>query len=266
MGTYVVKLPDVGEGIAEAELVEWHVAVGDVITEDQPIADVMTDKATVELPSPVAGTIAKLGAEAGDVVAIGSDLVWIDTDGGSGRRHGDGAGKRAGSRTDARSRACRNGRETARTINRNRPSRRRAARLAPLCAAPAVRRRAGDLGIDLTSLTGSGPDGRVVHGDLDRLLAERRSPATSSPTQPTPAGDDVEAVKVIGLRRNIAQRMQESTRRIPHFTYVEEVDVTDVERLRAELNRQHEGARPRLTLLPAAACELSSSPSASSPR
>ena len=81
MGTYVVKLPDVGEGIAEAELVEWHVAVGDVITEDQPIADVMTDKATVELPSPVGGTIAKLGAEAGDVVAIGSDLVWIDTDG-----------------------------------------------------------------------------------------------------------------------------------------------------------------------------------------
>ena len=103
MGTYVVRVPDVGEGIAEAELVEWHVAVGDVITEDQPIADVMTDKATVELPSPVSGTIARLGAEAGDVVAIGSDLVWIDTDGAdaagdAGERTG-GGGSTAGERT-----------------------------------------------------------------------------------------------------------------------------------------------------------------------
>ena len=119
-------------------------------------------------------------------------------------------------------------------------------------AAPAVRRHAADLGIELGGVTGSGPDGRVVHGDLDQVLVARPALATASPpvAVPTPASDDVEAVKVIGLRRNIAQRMQESTRRIPHFTYVEEVDVTDVERLRAELNRQHEGTRPRLTVLP----------------
>ena len=116
-----------------------------------------------------------------------------------------------------------------------------------------MRRRAADLGIDLSAVAGSGPDGRVVHGDLDRVLRDGAAPAPSRPAVVAAAGvadDDVEAVKIAGLRRNIAQRMQESTRRIPHFTYVEEVDVTDVERLRAELNRQHEGRRPRLTLLP----------------
>jgi 2-oxoisovalerate dehydrogenase E2 component (dihydrolipoyl transacylase) len=120
-------------------------------------------------------------------------------------------------------------------------------------AAPAVRRRAADLGIALTDVAGTGPDGRVVHGDLDRLVAAARPmPGAQAAAGPAPQAvdDDVEAVKVIGLRRNIAQRMQESTRRIPHFTYVDEVDVTDLERLRAELNRQHEGARPRLTVLP----------------
>ena len=136
MGTYVVKLPDVGEGIAEAELVEWHVAVGDVITEDQPIADVMTDKATVELPSPVAGTIAKLGAEAGDVVAIGSDLVWIDTDG---DRAADTVAEPASEpdgRAGARGHRRRSGRGRRRTISRNRPSRRRRAGLARLWPHP----------------------------------------------------------------------------------------------------------------------------------
>ena len=115
-----------------------------------------------------------------------------------------------------------------------------------------MRRRAAALGIELATVAGSGPDGRVVHGDLDRLLGDRGSPTTARPTAsaPTSVSDAVELVKVIGLRRNIAQRMQESARRIPHFTYVEELDVTDVERLRAELNTQYKDARPRLTLLP----------------
>jgi 2-oxoisovalerate dehydrogenase E2 component (dihydrolipoyl transacylase) len=251
MSTYVIKLPDVGEGIAEAELVEWHVAVGDVIAEDQPIADVMTDKATVELPSPVGGTIARLGAEAGDVVAIGSELVWIETD-----------GPDATTVTAEATPANEEERPApveppAAESESDLPTSVAYAPAAPprstgALAAPAVRRRAADLGITLTSVTGTGPDGRVVHGDLDRLLAERPTASGAASTRVTPqvVDDDVDAVKVIGLRRNIAQRMQESTRRIPHFTYVEEVDVTNVEQLRAELNRQYEGSRPRLTVLP----------------
>jgi 2-oxoisovalerate dehydrogenase E2 component (dihydrolipoyl transacylase) len=255
VGTYVVKLPDVGEGIAEAELVEWHVAVGDVIAEDQPIADVMTDKATVELPSPVGGKIAKLGAEAGDVVAIGSDLVWIET---------DGAAAPDGPVDEPVSTPA----ETAEPDQAepasepppiepdgdlvSPPETSPPPRAATPLAAPAVRRRAAALGIELATVAGSGPDGRIVHGDLDRLLGDRgaTAPARPTATTPTAVSDDVEAIKVIGLRRNIAQRMQESTRRIPHFTYVDEVDVTDVERLRAELNQQYEGARSRLTVLP----------------
>jgi 2-oxoisovalerate dehydrogenase E2 component (dihydrolipoyl transacylase) len=251
VSTYVVKLPDVGEGIAEAEVVEWHVAVGDVVDEDQPIVDVMTDKATVELPSPVAGTVAKLGAEAGDVVQIGSELVWIETDGSAPAEAPAGEEVVEPAPVEAVPPAPQPAAELAEPEAAAAPP--TPATAAPT-AAPAVRRRATDLGIDLAAVAGSGPDGRVVHGDLDRALTARTPPA-SDPARPavgSPAveGDDVEAIKVVGLRRNIAQRMQESKRRIPHFTYVEEVDVTDVERLRAELNRQHEGDRPRLTLLP----------------
>ena len=252
MGTYVVKLPDVGEGIAEAELVEWHVAVGDVITEDQPIADVMTDKATVELPSPVGGTIAKLGAEAGDVVAIGSDLVWIDTDGDTVATAPaiEPVNEQASEQPQVEAPHPPGATATGEQPQRDAPPAAPRERAGDALAAPAVRRRAADLGIELASLAGTGPDGRIVHGDLDRLLATRPTASIGGPAVDTSSEDEVEVVKVIGLRRNIAQRMQESTRRIPHFTYVEEVDVSDVERLRAELNRQHEGARPRLTLLP----------------
>jgi 2-oxoisovalerate dehydrogenase E2 component (dihydrolipoyl transacylase) len=260
VSTYVVKLPDVGEGIAEAELVEWHVSVGDVIAEDQPIADVMTDKATVELPSPVGGTIARLGAEAGDIVAIGSDLVWIETDGADAPIATAAAVAAPAPAQEAERPerpAAEPDAEPGAEPDGDRPSPVAAAPAAPprptgALAAPAVRRRAANLGIALTSVTGTGPDGRVTHGDLDRLLAERPTTggAAAPGTTPQTVDDDVEAVKVIGLRRNIAQRMQESTRRIPHFTYVEEVDVTNVEQLRAEFNRQHENSRPRLTVLP----------------
>ena len=234
MGTYVVKLPDVGEGIAEAELVEWHVTVGDVIAEDQPIADVMTDKATVELPSPVGGTIARLGAEAGDVVAIGSDLVWIETDGAGGADGADAPAATAEAAPTQEAERPAPSEPPAAEPDGDRPTPAAEEPAAPprltgALAAPAVRRRAADLGIALTSVTGTGPDGRVVHGDLDRLLAERPTTGGQRPRESHPqvVDDDVEAVKVIGLRRNIAQRMQESTRRIPHFTYVEEVDVTE---------------------------------------
>jgi 2-oxoisovalerate dehydrogenase E2 component (dihydrolipoyl transacylase) len=250
VSTYVVKLPDVGEGVAEAEVVEWHISVGDVVEEDQPIVDVMTDKATVELPSPVAGTVAKLGAEAGEVVPIGSDLVWIETDGSAPEqaRSQDVAEPEPVAAVPVAAEPEPVDAEAEPAVAAEEPTPRTAAPT----AAPAVRRRAADLGIDLASVAGSGPDGRIVHGDLDQVLSDRAASAPARPavTAPVAAGDDVDAVRIAGLRRNIAQRMQESKRRIPHFTYVEEVDVTEVEKLRAELNRQHEGRRARLTLLP----------------
>ena len=244
MSEYVVKLPDVGEGIAEAEIVEWHVAVGDTVAEDQVMVEVMTDKATVELPSPVAGVVLSVGAAVGEVLQVGSPLIRIET-----------------TSTDVMPPPIAASDETMATpppaiaaappaldsepASTARPS--AAGERGKSTAAPAVRDRARTLGIDLTAVVGSGPDGRVVHADLDAQLSRngpRRSP-------PVALGDDTtDDVPVIGLRRNIAQRMQIAKTRIPHFTYVEEVDVTEVERLRAELNRQHGDPRTRLTILP----------------
>jgi 2-oxoisovalerate dehydrogenase E2 component (dihydrolipoyl transacylase) len=252
VATFVVKLPDVGEGVAEAEVVDWHVTVGDAVEEDQPLADVMTDKATVELPSPVSGTIAKLGAEVGDVVAVGSDLIWIETEvETTPAPDGDEPDSEAATRSELTETRPENPPPVAEAVAPA-PAAQPRRGTAPL-AAPAVRRRAAALGLDLAAVDGSGPDGRVVHEDLDRRLTSDPGRARAAPAAVASViegTDEIESVKVIGLRRNIAKRMQESTRRIPHFTYVDEVDVTDVERLRAELNGTYEGARPRLTLLP----------------
>lgn len=261
MSTFVVKLPDVGEGVAEAEIVEWHVAVGDAVTDGQPLADVMTDKATVELPSPVDGTIAKLGAEIGDVVPVGSEVVWIETEAAAAASDAvvepvtaDAAAEEApaeavaepAEQPDVAPAAV--GEASVEAVAAERRAARRDG--APL-AAPAVRRRAAALGVDLADVDGTGPDGRVVHEDLDRRLTDKVvRPSVAAAAAAPAAADEIETVKVVGLRRNIAQRMQESSRRIPHFTYVDDVDVTELERLRAELNRQYEGERPKLTVLP----------------
>jgi 2-oxoisovalerate dehydrogenase E2 component (dihydrolipoyl transacylase) len=273
MADFAFKLPDVGEGVAEAEIVEWKVAVGDVVGEDQPVVDVMTDKATVELPSPVAGTIARLGAEVGDVVPVGSTLVWIDVhrDGPSTdtREAGqeavapeetgaEGPGRpaqphEAQAVTAVQERAQRDEPDalpaTVTPVDRAAAPRQEQAGPRPL-AAPAVRQRARTLGIDLETLTGTGPDGRVVHGDLDNLLSqrERAAPAARATRLRARAADEVESVKIAGLRRNVAARMEEA-HRIPHFTYVEEIDVTEVERVRAQLNDAHPND-PKLTVLP----------------
>ncbi len=267
MADHVVKLPDVGEGVAEAEIVEWRVTVGDTVDEDDPLVDVMTDKATVELPSPVAGTITRLGAEVGDVVAVGAELIWIATDGSAGAEDGDAAPAQpeAEAQTEPETEAEATPEPEATpsaepeaqpepppepepepSPDREGPEGRRPT------AAPAVRGRARELGIDLATVRGTGPDGRVVHADLDALLAGGAAPGrrvTASPV-PIPAAeeDEIERVPVRGLRRRIAAQMEEA-HRIPHFTYVEEVDVTELERLRAELNASRPQA-PRLTVLP----------------
>ncbi len=262
MAEYVVKLPDVGEGIAEAEIVEWHVNPGDEVVEDQVMVEVMTDKATVELPSPVAGVVISVGAAVGDILAVGSPLVRIDTGATTGNGQGsEPAAHEAPTEMAAAPPAQRDqdspaplppppepapAATAAPTNGKVAP----AAAPAAAMAAPTVRQRAKTLGIDLGTVTGSGPDGRVLHGDLDDQLSRQAPPSPSRARPPAGGEDVVDEVKVIGLRRNIAQRMQLSKTRIPHFTYVEEIDVTEAERLRAHLNQERLEGESRLTVLP----------------
>jgi 2-oxoisovalerate dehydrogenase E2 component (dihydrolipoyl transacylase) len=224
MARYVFRLPDVGEGIAEAEIVEWHVAVGDVIAEDDALVDVMTDKATVELTSPVAGRVTALTGGEGDDVAVGSDLVVLEIDG---EAPADEAVAPAAEPVAAAPAPV----EPA-----------PAASAKPL-ASPATRRRAKDQGVDLASVKGSGPAGRVVDADL----GQSPRPAARAPLA---RREGVEDVKVVGLRRRIAERLSDSKRRIPHFAYVEEIDVTELEGLRAHLNATKPEGRPSLSLPP----------------
>jgi 2-oxoisovalerate dehydrogenase E2 component (dihydrolipoyl transacylase) len=265
---YVVKLPDVGEGIAEAEIVEWHVNPGDTITEDQVMVEVMTDKATVELPSPVSGVVLSITGAAGDVISVGSPLIRIETNGASAAASTAPASAETpataplGDATESQAPLAPPVPEAAaaETHAENREVVQAAASSAEPTqaptAAPAVRQRAKALGIDLATVAGSGPDGRIVHGDLDAHLTRDGASGSTTAARPkvAPTGgtpdDSVDEIPVIGLRRNIAQRMQIAKTRIPHFTYVEEVDVNELERLRAQLNQDHADRDSRLTVLP----------------
>ncbi len=250
MGIHVIKMPDIGEGIAEVELAEWHVKVGDVVAEDQPLADVMTDKATVEIPSSAAGKVLALGGGVGQVLAVGAELIRIEVDGAGNQKtaHGVTPAKPAAAPAVAASVVAAVAKMPAG------PARQQPVAAAgsnkPL-ASPAVRKRALEAGVDLGAVAGSGPEGRITQDDIDAMLAGKTSPV---PAQAAGAGyarrDHEEVIPVIGLRRKIAQKMQESKQHIPHFTYVEEVDVTELEALRARLNAQWGATRGKLTLLP----------------
>lgn len=233
MGTLTIKVPDLGEGIAEVELVAWRVQPGDTVAEDQVLADVMTDKATVEIPSPVAGRVVALGGEVGQQIAVGAALIQIDVAGG-------GEAREAVPAVSAPAPAAMPAPAPA---EHARPSADK-----PL-AAPAVRHRASVLGIDLRQVPGSSADGRILHEDLDAWLLRRPGPPAPDAARYAERHDE-EAVPVTGVRRRIAQRMQDAMRRIPHFTYVEEVDVTELELLRARINERWGGERAHLTLLP----------------
>src|SRR3954451_13264302 len=259
MSEYVVKLPDVGEGIAEAEIVEWHVAAGDTITEDQVMVEVMTDKATVELPSPVAGVVTSLGGGIGDVLAVGSPLIRIETNAEAPNTETTvEASSNGASAAGAQSQPL----ELPEPAEDGAPEPMGDGLVEPVgdghsgatraSAAPAVRQRAKALGIDLATVTGTGPDGRVLHDDLDTVLQRQvKAEPQRRSTPVTAVGDDtVDEVKVVGLRRNIAQRMDLAKTRIPHFTYVEEIDVTEMERLRTHLNQERLDGESRLTVLP----------------
>lgn len=278
MGRYVFKLPDIGEGIAEAEIVAWHVKLGDHVEEDSRLADVMTGKATVEMESPVTGTIVEVAGEVGATVAIGSPLVVIEVEGYEASGHDAAPPVAAPSSAqvveDVVSPAEDNAGDVAPRPVKAQPEAKAVAARASRAlsssghalASPAVRKRAQALGVDLATVP-HGADGIVRHEDLDAfLLAGRAAPATAA-SAPSPAASSeakpakaevppmedlpgvAEKIKVIGLRRRIAENMAASKRSIPHFTYVDECDVTDLEALRAELN-DIRGTRPKLTLLP----------------
>ncbi len=241
MSDLVVRLPDVGEGVAEAELVAWHVAAGDVVTPNSTVAEVLTDKATVEIYSPVHGRIVALHGEVGQVLAVGADFIVIATD-----------AVAATDATDAAEvpddAAPQPGADTAEIIDNTPipeggdvvPGARRLDR-AVVSAAPAVRERARSLGIDLDAVAGSGPDGRITHQDLDRYRRAEVPPTADldPPSTQTP---------LIGLRRKIAARMTLAASRIPHITYVDDVDMTAVEQLRRTLAKEY--PEQRLTVLP----------------
>ena len=285
MGIHVIKMPDIGEGIAEVELVGWHVKVGDTVAEDQPLADVMTDKATVEIPSPVVGRVVALGGEVGQVMAVGGELIRLEVEG-EGNVKGDAAAQKpqaaaaapapaasASAAAPAKADKAPAGGvagQIAASLQSSAaapqtpsapsapPSRAAAARQAPAAtrqpgekplASPAVRKRAWDLGIELRFVHGSGPAGRVMHEDLDAYL-QGQGAATAARGPAYAERNDEEQVPVIGLRRKIAQKMAESKRRIPHFSYVEEIDVTELEDLRVSLNAKFGESRGKLTLLP----------------
>ena len=254
MGKYIFKLPDVGEGTAEAEIVAWHVKIGDVIKEDQHLVDVMTDKATVEMTSPVSGKIIALHGEAGAMAPVGSPLVELEVEGAGNEadvKRNAAAKPAAAPAPKAEERKAAPAPKPAPEPVKVEPAVPVAARVfgdKPL-ASPAVRQRADELGIKLQFVEGSGPGGRISHADLDSFIARGGASARSSGGG-LARREGVDEIKVIGLRRKIAEKMQDAKRRIPHFAYVEEIDMTELEALRAHMNATKQKDQPKLTLLP----------------
>ena len=259
MGTFAFKLPDIGEGVVEGEVVEWMVAVGDVVKEDDPILSVMTDKATVEIPAPCDGTVTKIIGDAGDILPVGVVCIEFEV---------DGDGNASASEAEPEPAV----EEKPEPVAEPEPSPEPAAPSEPVpapvavagpaverapgtkpLASPAVRQRARAAGVDLYHVAGSGPAGRISHADLDVHLsggATRASASTPMGSTAKVAKTGTEEIKVIGLRRKIADSMMASYSTIPHFSYFEEVDVTELESLRQHLNATRPEGAPKLTYLP----------------
>jgi 2-oxoisovalerate dehydrogenase E2 component (dihydrolipoyl transacylase) len=310
MGQYVFKLPDVGEGTAEAEIVAWHVKIGDVVQEDDPLVDVMTDKATVEMTAPVSGKVVAIHGEPGDMAAVGGPIAVFETEseadlgppaatvaaslkvagetpavqeapkpnggaetqelqakprikapagatwseeqvqaamqgGGARQAH---AVPAAAMPASAAPKPKAQGQASSQAIARPEARAPTVREHGHAQASPAVRARAQRLGIDLSQIRGGGPDGRITHEDLDAVLVPASGMRRTGSALAERNG--IEPVKVIGLRRKIAEKMQDAKRRIPHYAYVEECDLTELEELRAHLNAAKRNDQPKLTLLP----------------
>ena len=261
MGKFEFKLPDIGEGVVEGEIVEWMVAVGDTVKEDDPILSVMTDKATVEIPAPCDGVVASIVGEAGDILPVGGVCIVFDVDGeGNASEASEAAEPVAEKDEPAEEKAPVEEKAAAPPAPELPPVAAQPA-AAPVAraagtkalASPAVRQRARAANIDLQLVAGSGPAGRISHADLDRHIAGGAAAAT--PSMPMGgvakvARNGTEDIKVIGLRRKIADGMMSSYSTIPHFSYFEEVDVTELEALRQHLNATRPEGAPKLTYLP----------------
>ncbi|MDG1537023.1 MAG: dihydrolipoamide acetyltransferase family protein [Candidatus Poseidoniaceae archaeon] len=263
MGTFAFKMPDIGEGVVEGEVVEWMVAVGDTVKEDDPILSVMTDKATVEIPSPVDGTVTKVVGEAGDILPVGVVCIEFEVEGAGNASASDDApaAKEAPAPAAKESKP----EPTPEVAPAPTPAPKAAATPAPAAApvarapgtkalaSPAVRQRAREANISLDHVAGSGPAGRISHADLDAHIAGGAAGASRAAPMGGRARTELngtEAMKVIGLRRKIADSMIASYSSIPHFSYFEEVDVTALEELRQHLNATRPEGAPKLTYLP----------------
>ncbi|TDK33198.1 dihydrolipoamide acetyltransferase family protein [Luteimonas terrae] len=276
MGHHVIKMPDIGEGIAEVEVIAWKVEVGGTVAEDQVVAEVMTDKAMVEIPSPVAGTVVSLGGKPGEMMAVGSELIRLEVEGAGNLKAGaaepePAAAKPAEPKAEAPKVEAPKPAPAAEPTPAAAPA--KSAAPAPAAkseargaitnsvlaageqplASPAVRRRAWDMGIELRYVPATGPGGRILQADLD-AYAEAGGKAQASGGSASGGGyarrTGEQQIQIMGLRRKIAQKMQQSWSNIPHITYVEEIDVTEVEVLRAKLNERWGKTRGKLTLLP----------------
>ncbi len=253
MAKFTFNMPDVGEGVAEAEVVEWHVKVGDTVNEDQHLVDVMTDKATIDIESPVDGVVTALAGDVGDVVAVGAMLLEIEIDGVEAVAPEPKAEEKNPDPTPEPARSEPAPQPVDETIATASVEAAASQPVAKVLASPAVRKRAQELGIDLAQVKAAA-DGRVRHADLDAFLSYN----AGSGFAPAGGTRSDKPIKVIGLRKRIAANMAASKRNIPHFSYVEEVDVTELERMRADLNSAR-GAKPKLTMLPmliTAICKL----------
>ena len=259
MAKYDFKLPDIGEGVVEGEVVTWHVSVGDSVSEDDPIVDVMTDKATVTIPSPTDGTVLSLNGEVGDMIAVGSVLIEFDTDGTALESPSDAeepevveeekpeVEKKPPAKIERKVEVKEP--EISKSIERSAPEI-PVSNSKTVLASPAVRRRARESGIDLSSLNGSGPAGRIRHADIDAFVAGGGAVMGAPPVAYSTKRSGISEVKIVGLRRKISEQMVKSAFSIPHFSYFEEVDVTELEALRQALNASRGEDQPKLTYLP----------------
>ena len=264
MSRYVFKLPDLGEGTVEAEIVGWRVKPGDEVKEEDVICEVMTEKAAVEVPAPVSGRVLSTTGQPGDLVPVGADLIVFETDAGVATEGGNGAGIPAAKQSVAERVAV----SAPPAPNISSQSVPVAAKVVAtsngyaggeadrhrVATSPAIRRRAHEAGVDLSQLSGTGPNGRIVRADLETFVANRAGSRFGRPkaltVRPLAVEPATQEIKIIGVRRVIAQRMSDSKRNIPHFAYVEELDMTELESLRRHLNSKLEAGVAALTYLP----------------
>ncbi|MDB3855548.1 2-oxo acid dehydrogenase subunit E2 [Euryarchaeota archaeon] len=258
MGDYIFKLPDIGEGVVEGEIVLWHVKIGDSVAEDDDIVDIMTDKATVTIPSPTSGIVTEFSGEVGDMVAVGSTLVTFSTDENTSNQVEKEPVPEEIIKPVVEEKIILEPvkEEKTKQIPKPIPAVTQSKQITSsngnsrVLASPAVRRRASEAELDLSIISGSGPAGRIRHADLDAYIAAGGTVTGAPPTSYSTKRTGTNEIKVVGLRRKIAEQMVKSKFSIPHFSYFEEIDVTELEELRQMLNASRDDNQPKLTYLP----------------